>query len=63
MYFDVFVSFGYDFLADVCFVDEFVVEAVFLLEDVSQGLARVVEVGLGVGEAELVEDAVWWIGE
>ena len=60
---DVFVSFSDDDLFDVGLVDEFVVEAVFALEDVAEWFAGVVEVGEGVGEAELVGDLVGWIGQ
>lgn len=60
---DVFVSFSDDDLFDVCFVDEFVVESVFALEDIAEWFAGVVEVGEGVGEAELVGDLVGRVGE
>jgi len=61
--FDVLESFGHDDLPDVRLVDFLVVESVFALEYVAEGLAGVVEVGLGVGESELVEHAVGRFGE
>ena len=50
----VFVSFLDDDLTDMGFVDFFVVEAIFLLEDISEGFTGVVEVCELVGEPELI---------
>ena len=60
LHFNIFVSLFDDDLAYMCFVDEFIVESVLVLEYVSEWFARVVEVCLLVGEAEFVVYAVGW---
>lgn len=55
---DVFPSASDYFFVDVGFVDFVVVEAVFLLEDIAEGLTWVVEVAEAVGESEFISHAV-----